>query len=163
MYGIVIDLIERKSNNEANKKEIHKICQDEHCNCEEDGVVKSALKHTIQIFVYIFIISLVINSIIFLIGEEVIAGVLVKTPLLGPVIASLIGMIPNCASSVILTELYIGNIITIGSMIGGLLVNSGVGLLVLFKVNKNYKDNISILGILYIVGVISGIFLDLFI
>jgi len=159
--GIIIDLIQRKENKDNNG--IHEICEHEHCHCEEEGVVKSSIKHTIQIFAYIFIISFIINCLIHLIGENTISGIIVNIPFIGSIISSLIGIIPNCASSVILTELYISNIITMGSMIAGLLVNSGVGLLVLFKVNKNYKENLSILGILYIVGVVSGIVLDLLI
>ena len=160
--GIVIDLLSKKIKEDEKYEEIHEICEHEHCHCEEEGVVKSSIKHTIQIFAYIFVISLVLNFVIHGIGEDKIAGVMVNTPLIGPIISSLIGIIPNCASSVILTELYLENIITMGSMIAGLLVNSGVGLLVLFKVNKNYKENLSILGILYIIGVISGILLDIF-
>ncbi len=163
--GFLLDLFQRKKDTRMKKEhnEIHTICEHEHCHCEEEGVVKSALKHTIQIFSYIFIISFILNGVIHLVGEDNIAKLMVKTPFVGSFIASLIGIIPNCASSVILTELYIANIITIGSMIAGLLVNSGIGLLVLFKVNKNYKENLSILLILYVVGVISGIVLDLII
>lgn len=164
IVGFIIDLFQRKKETKIKEHhEIHTICEHDHCHCEEEGVVKSALKHTIQIFAYIFIISFILNGVIHLVGEENIAKLMVKTPFVGSFIASLIGIIPNCASSVILTELYITNIITIGSMIAGLLVNSGVGLLVLFKVNKNYKENLVILSILYIVGVISGIVLDLII
>lgn len=159
--GIAIDLISRKFKAEEKYEEIHEICEHEHCHCEEEGVVRSSLKHTIQIFAYIFVITLVLNAIIHTIGEDKIASVMVNTPFIGPIISSLIGIIPNCASSVILTELYLENIITMGSMIAGLLVNSGVGLLVLFRVNKNYKDNLSILTILYVVGVISGILLSI--
>lgn len=160
--GMVIDLLSKKLKSEEKYKEIHEICEHEHCHCEEEGVVKSSVKHTIQIFAYIFVITFILNIIIHGIGEDKIAGVMVNTPFIGPLISSLIGIIPNCASSVILTELYLENIITMGSMIAGLLVNSGVGLLVLFKVNKNLKENLSVLGILYVVGAISGILLDLF-
>ena len=160
--GMIIDLLSRKTKCEEKYKEIHEICEHEHCHCEEEGVVKSSIKHTIQIFAYIFVITFILNIIIHGIGEDKIAGLMVNTPFIGPLVSSLIGIIPNCASSVILTELYIENIITMGSMIAGLLVNSGVGLLVLFKVNKNLKENLSILGILYVVGSISGILLDLF-
>lgn len=161
--GIVIDLLSKKNKSDEKYKEIHEICEHEHCHCEEEGAVVSSLKHTIQIFTYIFVITLILNVIIHGIGEDKISQVLVNTPLVGPIISALIGIIPNCASSVILTELYIGNIITMGSMIAGLLVNSGVGLLVLFKVNKNIKENLGILAILYVVGAISGILLDIFI
>ena len=160
--GIIIDLLSKKIKSEEKYKEIHNICEHEHCHCEEDGVVSSSIKHTVQIFAYIFVISLVLNIFIHEIGEDKIAGLLVNVPFIGPLIASIIGVIPNCASSVILTQLYLENIITMGSMIAGLLVNSGVGLLVLFKVNKNLKENLGILGILYAVGAISGILLDLF-
>lgn len=156
--GILIDLIDRKQNN---KNEIHKICEDENCHCEEDGIIKSSLKHTIKIFIYIFIISLLLNSIISLIGEDKIAKLIVNVPVVGVAISSAIGIVPNCASSIILTELYVEGIIQIGSMIAGLLVNSGIGILVLFKVNKNKKENFKILGILYTVGITAGIILNI--
>ena len=114
-------------------------------------------------FAYIFIISLVLNSIIYFVGEGKIANLIVNIPVLGTVITALIGIIPNCASSIILTELYLEKIIPLGSMIAGLLVNSGIGILVLFKVNKDKKDNLKILTILYIVGITAGIILDLLI
>lgn len=160
--GIAIDLLSKKIKNEEKYKEIHQICEHEHCNCEEEGIVKSSIKHTIQIFLYIFIISLILNILIHGIGEDKIGSILINIPFVGPLVASLIGIIPNCASSVILTELYLENIITMGAMIAGLLVNSGVGLLVLFRVNKNLKENLELLGMLYGIGAISGIILDLF-
>lgn len=159
--GIVIDIFNKSNNNRNKSDEIHKICEHEHCNCEEEGVVKSSIKHTAQIFIYIFIITLIINAIIHFIGEDNIANFIINIPVIGTLIAGLIGVIPNCASSIILTELYLEGIITLGPMIAGLLVNSGVGILILFKVNKNKKENLTILGILYIVGITAGIVLDL--
>ena len=157
--GIVIDLLIKHK--EADKKEeIHKLCHDEHCHCEESGIFKSSIKHTLQIFVYIFIVSLILNYAIHYIGEERLASLILNIPILGTIISGLIGLIPNCASSVILTELYLGNILSMGAMIAGLLVNSGIGVLVLFKVNKNLKENITILGILYIISIVSGILID---
>ena len=148
--GIIIDIFNKNNNNKNKTEEIHKICEHEHCHCEEEGVVKSSIKHTAQIFIYIFIITLIINAIIHFIGEDNIANFIINIPVIGTLIAGLIGVIPNCASSIILTELYLG-----------LLVNSGVGILILFKVNKNKKENLAILGILYIVGITAGIVLDL--
>ena len=81
--------------------------------------------------------------------------------MLGPIIAGLIGLIPNCASSVILTQLYLENVITVATMISGLLVGAGVGLAVLFKANKGIKENIKIVGLLYVIGVISGVILQM--
>ncbi len=157
--GIVIDLL-IKHKDADKKEEIHKLCHDEHCHCEESGIFKSSIKHTLQIFVYIFIVSLILNYAIHYIGEERLASLILNIPILGTIISGLIGLIPNCASSVILTELYLGNILSMGAMIAGLLVNSGIGVLVLFKVNKNLKENITILGILYIIGIVSGILID---
>ena len=160
IVGILIDLIFKPKESDS-KEEIHKLCHEQHCHCEEEGIIKSTIKHTIQILIYIFIVTLILNIIIELIGEETIANLILKIPVLGPIISALIGLIPNCASSVILTQLYLENIISMGSIIAGLLVNSGIGILILFRVNKNQKENFKILGILYAVGIISGIILDL--
>ena len=84
-----------------------------------------------------------------------------RKKVLGPILSSLIGLIPNCASSVVITQLYLGNVISFGAMMSGLLTGSGVAILVLFKVNKNLKENLKILGIVYIIGVISGIIIEL--
>lgn len=162
VVGIVIDFIFRKKKNTEAKEEIHKLCDEEHCHCEEHGVIKSSIIHTIQIFIYILVISLILNIIIHFIGEDNISRLVINLPILGPVISSIIGLVPNCASSVILTQLYLENIISIGSMIAGVLVNSGIGVLILFRVNKSKKENFTILGIIYFIGVISGIILDLF-
>ena len=136
------------------------MCEKEHCHCEH-GIIKSALKHTLSIFIFIVIITLLINIAIHFIGEERIANFIEINPVLGPVLAGIIGLIPNCASSVILTQLYLENIVTATTMISGLLVNAGVGLAVLFKMNKGIKQNISIVFLLYAIGVISGLMLQL--
>ena len=96
-----------------------------------------------------------------MIGEETIAGFLNNQPILGPIIAGIIGLIPNCASSVILTQMYLENVITVGTMIAGLLVGAGVGIAVLIKTNKNIKENLKIIGLLYGIGVIAGIIIEL--
>ena len=106
-------------------------------------------------------ITFVINLAIHFIGEETIAGFMLDRPILGPVISGIIGLIPNCASSVIITQMYLENIISVGTMIAGLLVGAGVGLAVLFRINKGIKENIKITVLLYAIGVISGIILEL--
>ena len=155
--GFLIDLFLRvKNKNKQEDEKIVDLCEKEHCHCDH-GIIKSSLKHTLNIFIFILIITVVINIAIYFIGEERIAGLIEINPILGPVIAGLIGLIPNCASSVILTKLYLENIITAATMISGLLVGAGVGLAVLFKTNKGIKQNIKIVGLLYLIGVISGI------
>ena len=135
------------------------MCEHEHCHCEE-GIIVSAVKHTINIILFIFLITLVINAIIEVIGKESIVNFISKNIILGPIVAGFIGLIPNCASSVILTELFVENVISMPVLISGVAVNAGVGLIVLFKTNKKLKENISIVGLLYIIGVLSGIILQ---
>ena len=142
-------------------KKIEEICEHEHCHCDK-GIFSSALKHAINIAIFIFVITLILNGIIKFIGEDKISHFISNNVILGPVIAGLIGLIPNCASSVILTELFIEKVISMPILISGVAVNAGVGLLVLFKTNKNVKENISIVGLLYGIGVIAGIILELF-
>lgn len=161
LAGFIIDIvinIKNKGNNSDNK--IIDFCEKEHCHCEH-SIFKSALKHTMSIFLFIFIITLIINIGIHTIGEEKIAGIMLDRPILGPIISGIIGLIPNCASSVIITQMYLQNLISVGTMIAGLLVGAGVGLAVLFRTNRNLKENIKIVVILYGIGVISGIIMEL--
>ena len=161
IVGFIIDLFFRKKfETSEDEPEIKDLCEHEHCHCEH-GIFKSALKHTINITLYIFIISLVLNIIIYFIGEDNLAHILNSTPVIGPIIASLVGLIPNCASSVIITQLYLSKVLNFATMIAGLLVNTGVGLLILFRTNKDLKENIKITVLLFAIGVIFGIIFDL--
>lgn len=159
--GIIIDVIFNLKNKGKEIKEEHvDFCEHEHCHCEE-GILKSAIRHTISIFAFILLITFILNLVIHNIGEEKLSNLIMNNKILGPAIAGLIGLIPNCASSVIISQLYIEKVISSAIMISGLLVNAGVGLLVLFRVNRNLKENIKITAILYGIGVISGILLEL--
>lgn len=160
IFGVIIDLVlNRFYKNKKEENKIESICEHDHCHCE-NGIWKSAIKHTISILIFIIIISLLLNIIIEIIGEDTLAGLVSDNLILSSFISGLIGLIPNCASSVILTQLYLSNVLSLGAMIGGLLVNAGVGLIILFKVNHNQKENISIVAGLYLIGVISGILLQ---
>ena len=158
--GFVIDFILRLRKKDNEKERIIDLCEKEHCHCEH-GILKSALKHTINIFIFILIITFIINIAIHLVGEETIGNFVKSNVILGPVLGGIIGLIPNCASSVILTQLYLQNVIPISTMISGLLVGAGVGLIVLFKMNKGIKQNLKITALLYIIGVLSGIIIQL--
>ena len=159
LAGFLIDLILRRKEEEK-EENIEDLCEHDHCHCEE-GIWKSAIKHTVNIFIFILIVSLLLNIAIGYIGEETIGNLISDKPVLGALIVCLIGLIPNCASSIILTELYLLGVLNLGLMIGGLLVNSGVGILVLFKVNNNTKQNIKIVLTLYTIGTISAMILQL--
>lgn len=157
--GFIIDFLLR---NKKKEKQTYSICVDEHCGCEEEeNLLKSSLIHTIKTFIFIFIATFIITLVFELFGEEYLSKLLLKDTLISPFITSLIGLIPNCASSVILTELYLSNSINFASVISGLLTGSGVAILVLFKSNKKIKENLTILSLVYGIGVITGIIITL--
>lgn len=157
--GFAIDFVLRLRNKDKEEEKIVDLCEKDHCHCE-NGIIKSSLKHTFNIFIFILLISLVMHIAIHLIGEDAIASIILNKPIIGPIIAGLIGLIPNCAASVILTQMYLENLISAATMMSGLLVGAGVGLAVLFKTNKGIKENLKIVGLLYVIGVISGIVLE---
>ena len=161
LSGLVIDFILKKKYkvSEVNE-EIHEICHDDNCHCE-DGIVKSALKHTVSIILFIFIANLLINLVIHYIGEDKISVFMLQKNYFSYFLSSLIGLIPNCASSVIITELYLNEMISLGNMLSGVLTGSGLGILVLFRTNKNLKENLLILALIYFIGVFSGLLIDL--
>ena len=167
MTGFFIDffvrLIRKNKNKDfqENEQDIKEFCEEEHCHCNESGIFKSALKHTINIFFFIVLVTFFINIIVYVIGEDNISKILLNKPVLGPIVSAFIGLIPNCAASVILTNMYLENVISVSSLISGLLTGAGVGLAVLFKINKDVKDNIKVVILLYLIGVISGIVLEL--
>lgn len=166
--GFIIDavrglIIRRKK--DTNKEEeaeeaIGHMCEHDHCDCEH-GIVKSSIKHTLNILIFIIIITFILNTIVHFIGEENISNAIASVPFVGILVSALFGFIPNCAGSVIITELYLSNLISLGSMMAGLLVGSGIGILVLFKSNKHMKQNFTIAGLLYLIGIISGLIIDL--
>ena len=139
--------------------DIHLVCEEEECSCEE-GVLKSAVKHTIKIFFYIFAIAFILNGVIEGVGEDALAQVFSNAPVAGQMVASLVGLIPNCASSVVITQLYLKGVITAGMMMSGLLVNAGIGVLVLLRLNRDMKQNVGIITAVYCFGVAWGILLD---
>ena len=155
--GFIIDLIIRKEE----PKEHFEICKHDHCDCEH-GIIIPAIKHTLKTLIFIFIITFILNAAFHYIGEDNIKHIFDKTNFFTPFIAGLIGLIPNCGSSIILTELYIAEILPLSSALAGLLANSGVALLVLFKSNPDIKENLKIIGILYFISVITGLLLKIF-
>ncbi len=158
VYGLIIDKIINKK--KKDKETNYELCDEEHCDCNH-SILLSAIKHTLHITLFIFIITLIINTIFTLLGDNYLSKILLNNSILSPFITSLIGLIPNCAASVILTELYLNSTISLGALIGGLLTSSGSSLLVLIKNNKNKKENLSIILLLYTLGVLSGIIIEL--
>ncbi len=169
--GFLIDFVvhayHKAKNRSANDPvRIEALCEKEHCHCDDDentgllGIVKSALVHTIHIFLFVLVLTLILGFVIELIGKDKLAFLLKTSPVISHILAGLVGLIPNCAASVIITELYLDGMITIGTMMSGLLVGAGIGLLVLFRVNDDKKENINIALLLFVIGTITGLLLD---
>ena len=158
--GFIIDFfVIRHNHGKQDEMDVHHFCEHEHCHCG-NGILKPAVHHTMQILIFIFIFSLILNYIITLLGTDILADFIMNKPFIGEILAGIIGLIPNCAASVIITQLYLDGVIKLGTMMSGLLVGAGIGLLVLFKVNDNRKENIKIISILFLIGVISGIIIN---
>lgn len=135
--------------------DIHNLCESEKCHCER-GIFLSAVKHTMQIVIFIFVVNLALTGIFELCGTESLSRFILNRPVIGELLAGIVGLIPNCAASVVITELYLQGGMSVGAMLSGLLTGSGIGLLVLFRTNHNLKDNLKTLGILYVSGVLLG-------
>ena len=155
LAGIIVDTAEKKLGHERHKT-LHELCEQEDCHCE-DGILKSALRHTGKIFVFLFAVTLVMNAAVELLGPERLGSFILNRPVAGEFLAGIIGLIPNCAASVVLTSLYLQGAMSAGAMISGLLVGSGVGLLVLVRMNRDWRDNLVTLGVLYASGVVFGL------
>lgn len=158
LVGFIIDKIFKVKKEKKN----YDICEEEHCHCKE-SIIISSLKHTLNIVVFILLINFILNICFNYLGQDYLSKILLKDSFFGPFISGLIGLIPNCGASVMLTELYINNAINFGSLISGLLTGSGIAIMILFKTNKHFLENIKVIGILYIVGVLSGIIIELII
>ena len=155
-FGFIIDFLLNKKKKET----IKDFCEIEDCDCD-DSILKSSVIHTLKTFIYIFIISFILNIVVEYFGESFIEKLLLNKSPFGIVITSIIGLIPNCSTSILLTELYVKGMLSVGKLLGGLLVNAGVGLLVLVRYNKNKKENIKIVLILLVIGILVGSIFDL--
>lgn len=149
--GFLIDLFIRKTT-----KSDFVLCEDEDCDCDH-SIIKSSLIHTLKIAFFILIITFLINILFHFVDLSFLESALKNNKILTPFIASLIGLIPNCASSVMISELYLNNLISLGTTLSGLLTGSGVAIMVLVRKNKNISENLFIIGLIYIIGVIWGL------
>lgn len=163
LTGVVVGVLADWFLNKRHRQEpvdIESFCVKERCDCHH-GIIRAALRHTLRILLYIAVVSFAFNLLIGIIGEENLGGILLNRPIIGEILAGIIGLIPNCAASVMLTRLYLEGALSLGAMLAGLLVGAGVGLMVLFRVNDNQKQNLKITGVLYLSGVTAGILVSL--
>ena len=158
--GMVVDFVIRLTKREQEKINIDVICDEDNCHCER-GIWYSAFHHTATISLFIFIITVAINALIFFVGEENLGSTLFNKPFVSHLIAAIVGLLPNCAVSVGLTTLCTKGIITAGTTMAGLFSGAGVGLLILMKINKRMKENLVVVGIILACGVVFGLLADL--
>ena len=147
----------------ARDKNIHSFCEREHCECDEEegSVWLSALKHTVKIAVMLIAVTFALNIILELVGIERLGATVFATPVVGELLLALFGLIPNCSVSVVITEAYLSGIIGLGGLFAGLLSNAGIGLLVLLRTNKDRRENLTVIALLFILGAVSGMLINL--
>lgn len=171
--GYIIDLIIRKKaekdeechhcHHHGDSCDDEELIGEEHCCSHTDwkAIIKCTLKRTVSVFGFLFAASFLLSYIIELIGEARLQEIMLADSVFQPLLTALIGLVPNCAPSVILAELYIEGAISLGSVVSGLCTGAGVGLLVLFRVNRGVKSNIGITALLFGIGAVSGVVIEL--
>lgn len=189
IIGFVVDAAVRLARRDREKLRIHELCERDHCHCngecdaceqnpelaydyqhdeehehhhEHGSILRSALKHTAQVTVFIFLITLVLDGALEVVGEDAIGAFLGSNPVLSVFGSALVGLIPNCAASVVIAQLYVDGALGAGAMMAGLLVSAGVGLLVLFRTNRGLRQNLIVLAGLWATGVFWGLIISAF-
>lgn len=159
VMGFIVDAALRIARRIDAPLHIHELCEHDHCHCHdgEGGILKSAVKHTLQVTVFIFVITIVLNAVLEVVGEDVLAEFLAANPALSVFGSALVGLVPNCAASVVIAQLYVEGVLGSGAMLAGLLVSAGVGLLVLVRTNRRPRENVAIIVGLYATGVVWGL------
>ena len=145
------------------RKDIHSFCEREHCECEEEegSALHSALVHTVKIAGMLIAVTFLLNLLLANIEPDRLRGTVFAQPVVGALLLALLGLIPNCSVSVILTQAYISGIIGVGGLFAGLLSNAGIGMLVLFRTNRSMRENLSVVAISYVLSALSGILIGL--
>lgn len=156
LAGFAADLVFRSRQGHLHLQEL---CHEQGCHCER-GIWRSALHHTVQIFVFIFVINVALGTVLHFVSAEQLAAALGGVPVLSQLVAALVGLIPNCAASVAIATLYARGVLSAGAMLAGLLTGAGVGLLVLFRTNKHPRENLIFVAVLFAVGIAVGCLVD---
>ncbi len=154
VFGFIIDYILR-----YRKSPDYQICENDTCDCKE-SIIKSAIIHTLKTITFIFIFSLIMGLVFVIISKDDMAYFFNQHKILAPMISSLIGIIPNCGASILITQLYVSGVISFGTTMSGLLTGSGVAIVLLFRSNENVKESSFIALLLYLIGVLVGMLIN---
>ncbi len=150
--GLLIDGIRRKF-----QPELDTPVEFEGCGCGGGSIILTAIVYTLEIAFFLLIFTFALNTLVHFVGQDTMTNLLVDSKFLGPIFAGLVGLIPNCAGSVLITELYLEHVINLGTMLAGLLAAAGVGPLMLLRINANKRESIGIIVLVYMISVIVGI------
>ncbi len=157
--GFLVDILLQKK---KEQKEIHDLCHD--CGCSDHGgILKPAIRHTLRLGLYVFLFTVILNLLLAWIGMDVLGAFLGKDTWFQPFLTALLGLIPNCASSILITELYLAGSLNLASAMAGLCAGAGVGLAVLFRENHPKKENLYIVILLYLISAGAGLVINLLI
>ncbi len=169
--GFLVDAVYRRRHthkhehhheeDEHSHGELHAMCESEGCSCGSRSIWLSALIHTLKVGGFLLAVIVALQAAVFFIGEDSLRLLFTRLPVVGPLVAALIGLVPNCASSILITNLFLEGMISAGSLLAGLLTGAGFGLVILFRTNKNRREDLGILILLYAVGAVLGILADL--
>ena len=167
--GLALDALLRARRRVAPDEGTHisELCERAHCHCDDDhghdhghglgGIVRSALVHTAQVTVFIYLVTLVFGLVIEGVGQDALGALLANHPVRATFVAALVGLVPNCAASVAISELYLDGVLATGPMLAGLLASGGMGLLVLWRTNASMRQNLLVTVLVYAVAVVVGL------
>ena len=155
--GFLVDGLLVAMRHMRRKVSVHELCEHSHCGCHaHKGILVPALIHTAEIFFFIVVISGAIELCMHFFGEDCLNALRLNRPFVGELAAGALGLIPNCAVSVAGAKLYLSGAMSSGALMASSFTGSGLGLLVLFRTNRNLTENLMILAVVYVVGVVLG-------
>ena len=176
------DIIDEVAEAGVSADHIHELCERDHCGCDEDedeherhhdhshshegapivSIIRSAISHTVQVSVFIFLVTLILVAVLETFGESAIEQFLRGNEMLAVLGSALVGLIPNCSASVVITQLYLEGALQLAPMLAGTLISAGVGYLVLFRTNRSARENAVFLIMMYVIGAGWGLILSAF-
>ena len=182
------DIIDEVAEAGVTADHIHELCERDHCGCDEDedehghghghehghehghfhegapllAIIRSAISHTVQVSVFIFLVTLILVAVLETFGESAIEQFLRGNETLAVLGSALVGLIPNCSASVVITQLYLEGALQLAPMLAGTLISAGVGYLVLFRTNRSARENAVFLIMMYVIGAGWGLILSAF-
>ena len=159
LVGFLVDLFFKKQEIKEPEEELRDVTCEPHHHHEHVKLHKHLLHpllHSLEIFVFVFVINVSLGLIIGAVGEEAFANFMISNRYLSPLFATIVGMIPNCVSSVLISELYLSNSIPFGALLAGLLMNAGLGMMILLKNKSTLKQTGIVFGVCFVAALLFG-------